>query len=300
MCPCASCCWSVRHDLNRECDIWNSPFSIFVCVCAYIIFANMLQFLVDQRRCVCWQKVAWTASAAPYFSCPTVIFSSYSFNKPVMAHAVSWSCASFQGKKYGSCYLLKGALWFKMYVKNSFCIRSPSRWQFPPWRCLRLLIFQVASWEEIWRRWFTLFLFLFFQVALFAIKWGGMMTDGGERIIKAHTMQLGPNIARNNTSRLTLLSSWSHNLRVLKTGRAASSPHKAIAGQGAALQIIFFLEMAMNLWPLELFLLWRRCLSFWSKNNHLSQRRRVFVHMAHQFVFDFVTAQFCVVCITTL
>lgn len=47
-------------------------------------------------------------------------------------------------------------------------------------------------------------------------------------------------------------------LRVLKIKRAASSPHKAIAGEGAALQLIFFLERAMNLWPLELFLLWRR------------------------------------------
>lgn len=137
VCARASCGLSVCHDLNRECDIWNSPFSMFVCVCAYVIFANMLQFLVD-LRCVCWQKVAWAASGASYFSCPTVMFSTYSFNKPVMAHAVSWSCVSFQGKKYSSWYLLKGALCFKMYEKNSFCIRSPSRWQFSPWRCLRL------------------------------------------------------------------------------------------------------------------------------------------------------------------
>lgn len=102
--------------------------------------------------------------------------------------------------------------------KAAFCIRFPSRWQFPPWRCLRLLILQVAAREGIWRRWLTPSSFFFFQVALFAVKWGGMMTDGGERIIKAHTMQFGPNTARNNTSRLTLLSPWSHISEFLKKG----------------------------------------------------------------------------------
>lgn len=36
VCAFELCGLSVCHDLNRECDIWNSPFSMFVCVCVCI------------------------------------------------------------------------------------------------------------------------------------------------------------------------------------------------------------------------------------------------------------------------
>lgn len=255
VCARASCGLSVCHDLNRECDIWNSPFSMFVCVRAYVIFANMLQFLVD-LRCVCWQKVAWAASGASYFSCPTVIFSAYSFNKPVMAHAVSWSCVSFQGKKYSSWYLLKGALCFKMYEKNSFCIRSPSRWQFSPWRCLRLTSFFKLHHEKKYEGDDSHF--FFFSSSFICRK---MRRDDDRWEWEDHKSShhaVWPKHGKKQYRQINASVSLKPYLRVLKIKRAASSPHKAMAGEGAALQLIFFPERAMNPWPLELFLLWRR------------------------------------------
>lgn len=141
-------------------------------------------------------------SHVPLWYFPVIAWMSF-----IIVQAISWSPVSFQWLVSAEgCTLVwecmhkntKKKVWYfvqSLHLDGNFLLGNISISFIP----------HVASCEKIWRRWLTLF-----QVALFAGKWGGMMTDGGEGDRKAHTMQFGPNTARNNIGRLTHLSPLSH------------------------------------------------------------------------------------------